>query len=272
MHAWDQNMGHCTILLVDDDKAFRQYLTHFLSSIGYQVEPADSGSAALALLDGGLAPDLVLLDLVMPDMGGLEVLARFKEIMPSVPVVILSGVGQVKTVVEAISLGASDYLSKPFEDQALQLTIASVLEKQALREKVRVQAVGFDQERARIIRELSTPVLQVREQLLILPIIGVIDPQRARQITEQLLQGIRMHRAKVAVIDITGVPEIDESVANHLVQTVDASRLMGATVIVTGLSAKLATTLVTLGVDLSTMKTIGDLQGGIEEAERLLKR
>ena len=138
-------------------------------------------------------------------------------------------------------------------------------------------AVSFVQERERIIRqqqeairELSTPVLQVRERLLILPIIGVIDPQRARQLTEQLLRGIRANRAKVVVIDITGVPSVDQTVANHLVQTVDASRLMGATVIVTGLSSEIAQTLVTIGVDLSKMKTVGDLQGGIEEAERLL--
>lgn len=138
-------------------------------------------------------------------------------------------------------------------------------------------AVGFVQERERIIREqqeaireLSTPVLQVRERLLILPIIGAIDPQRARQLTEQLLRGIRTNRAKVVVIDITGVAALDSSVANHLVQTVEASRLLGAMVIVTGLSPEIAQTLVTIGVDLGKMHTVGDLQGGIEEAERLL--
>src|SRR6059036_2942621 len=138
-------------------------------------------------------------------------------------------------------------------------------------------AVGFVQERERVIRqqqkairELSTPVLQVRERLLILPIIGVIDPQRARQLTEQLLRGIRTNRAKVVVIDITGVPAIDSAVANHLVQTVEAARLLGATVIVTGLSPEIAQTLVNIGVDLGKMNTVGDLQGGIEEAERLL--
>lgn len=138
-------------------------------------------------------------------------------------------------------------------------------------------AVGFVQERERIIRqqqeairELSTPVLQVRERLLILPIIGVIDSQRARQLTEQLLRGIRTNRAKVVVIDITGVPSVDSTVANHLVQTVDASRLMGAIVIVTGLSSEIAQTLVTIGLDLGKIKAVGDLQGGIEEAERLL--
>ena len=138
-------------------------------------------------------------------------------------------------------------------------------------------AVGFVQQRERVIREqqeairlLSTPVLQVRERLLILPMIGLIDPQRARQLTEQLLRGIRTNRAKVVVIDVTGVAALDASVANHLVQTVDAARLLGATVIVTGLSPEIAQTLVNIGVDLARMTTVGDLQGGIEEAERLL--
>jgi rsbT co-antagonist protein RsbR len=137
--------------------------------------------------------------------------------------------------------------------------------------------VSFVEERERVIREqqesireLSTPVLQVRERLLILPIIGVLDSQRARQLTEQLLNAIQSNRAKVVVVDITGVAAIDLTVANHIFQTVEASRLMGASVIVTGLSSKIAQTLVDLDVDLSMIKTVGDLQGGLEEAERLL--
>jgi rsbT co-antagonist protein RsbR len=88
--------------------------------------------------------------------------------------------------------------------------------------------------------------------------------------TEQLLHAIRNNRAKVVVMDITGVAAMDSTVANHLVQTVDAARLLGATVIVTGLSAEIAQTLVTIGVDLTKIITVGDLQGGIEEAERQL--
>jgi rsbT co-antagonist protein RsbR len=137
--------------------------------------------------------------------------------------------------------------------------------------------VSFVEERERVIREqqeaireLSTPVLQVRERLLILPIIGVLDSQRARQLTEQLLGAIQDNRAKVVVIDITGVAAIDLTVANHLVQTVEAARLMGASAIITGLSSKIAQTLVDLGVDLGMMRTVGDLQGGLEEAERVL--
>jgi rsbT co-antagonist protein RsbR len=137
--------------------------------------------------------------------------------------------------------------------------------------------VSFVEERERIIREqqeaireLSTPVLQVRDRLLILPIIGVLDAARARQLTEQLLGAIRSSRAKVVVIDITGVADIDLTVANHIVQAVEAARLMGASAIITGMSSKIAQTLVDLGVDLSTMHTVGDLQGGLEEAERML--
>jgi len=138
-------------------------------------------------------------------------------------------------------------------------------------------AVGFVRERERVIREqqeaireLSTPVLQVRERLLILPMIGLLDPHRARQLMEQLLRAIRANRAKVVVLDITGVAVMDASVANHMILTVDSARLLGARVIVTGLSPEIAQTLVNIGVDLSKMNTVGDLQGGIEEAERLL--
>lgn len=120
------------------------------------------------------------------------------------------------------------------------------------------------------IRELSTPVLQIRDRLILLPLIGVIDTERARLITESLLQGIRNSRARVVVMDITGVGTVDSRVANHLIQTITAARLMGAHVIVTGLSPAVSQSLVALGIDLSMVNTVGDLQGGIEEGERLL--
>jgi rsbT co-antagonist protein RsbR len=120
------------------------------------------------------------------------------------------------------------------------------------------------------IRELSTPALQVRDRLLILPIIGVLDTHRARQLTEGLLRAIRDNRAKVVVMDVTGVATVDSQVANHLLQTIAASRLMGAEVIITGLSGEVAQSLVTLGVDLTKLNAVGDLQGGLELAERLL--
>jgi rsbT co-antagonist protein RsbR len=161
------------------------------------------------------------------------------------------------------------------EDRELLNRILDAYEPAANRIAVTV-GVSFVEERERVIqdqqeslRELSTPVLQLRERLLILPVIGVLDPARARQLTEQLLGAIQENRARVVVIDITGVATIDRTVANHLVQTVEASRLMGASTILTGLSSEIAQTLVDLGVDLGMMRTVGDLQGGLEEAERL---
>jgi rsbT co-antagonist protein RsbR len=145
-----------------------------------------------------------------------------------------------------------------FFDISLALQSHVVLREHTIREQ---------QER---IRELSTPVLQVRDRLLIAPIIGMIDTQRARQLSEQLLHSIRSSRAKVVVMDITGVAVVDSAVANNLIQMVQASRLMGATVIVTGISSEIAQTLVRIGVDLSKLNTLGDLQEGIAEAERLL--
>ena len=162
------------------------------------------------------------------------------------------------------------------EDAAMLYRVLDAYEPAANRIAVTV-GVSFVEERERVIREqqeaireLSTPVLQVRERLLILPIIGVLDSQRARQLTEQLLGAIQSSRARVVVIDITGVATIDMTVATHLVETVEAARLMGASAVITGLSSRIAQTLVDLGVDLSMMRTVGDLQGGLEEAERLL--
>jgi len=162
------------------------------------------------------------------------------------------------------------------QDADLLNAILDAYEPAANRIAVTV-GVSFVEERERVIREqqeaireLSTPVLQVRERLLILPIIGMLDAPRARQLTEQLLGAIQSSRAKVVVIDITGVATIDRTVANHIVQTVEAARLMGASAIITGLSSGIAQTLVDLGVDLSMMHTVGDLQGGLEEAERLI--
>ena len=131
----------------------------------------------------------------------------------------------------------------------------------------RERTIGLQQE---AIRELSTPVLQIRDRLLILPIIGVLDSQRAKQLTSDLLQAIRANRSKIVVMDITGVAAVDSKVANHLIQTVAAARLMGSTVIITGLSAEVAQALVALGIDLGKIDTTSDLQAGLEQAESSL--
>jgi rsbT co-antagonist protein RsbR len=147
-----------------------------------------------------------------------------------------------------------------FMDAAMSVIGSSYLLKK--------EATILDQQEA--IRELSTPVLPVRDGLLILPVVGVLDSHRAYQLTHELLEAIRRTRSKVVVIDITGVPSVDSKVANHLIQTVEAAKLMGADAILTGLSPAIAKALVTLGVDLAKLRTMGDLQGGIALANELL--
>jgi len=98
----------------------------------------------------------------------------------------------------------------------------------------------------------------------------VVDSHRARDLTQQLLDAIRSWRALVVVIDVTGVPAVDTAVANHLLQTAQAARLMGATVIMSGISAANAQTLVRIGVDLSMLHTVADLRRAIELANSLL--
>ncbi len=140
-------------------------------------------------------------------------------------------------------------------------------------------ATGFgparDQQRIaqqHAFRELSTPVLLLRERLLIVPIVGVVFPSRARQLTDQLLVAVRSHRARVVVIDVTGMATVDQEIAGHLMRTVEAARLMGAAVIVSGLSPTIAQAIVDLGSDISRLRTVGDLRSGVEEAELMLSQ
>src|SRR5436190_23616775 len=120
------------------------------------------------------------------------------------------------------------------------------------------------------IRQLSTPVLQLRSGLLILPVVGALDRDRLDQMRALLLEAVRERRARAVVLDVTGVPEIDSVAANALIGSVVSARMMGAEVIISGLSAEISQTLVTVGIDLSSVVSAGDLQAGIELAERTL--
>lgn len=126
------------------------------------------------------------------------------------------------------------------------------------------------QAREREISELPTPVLKLRDGLLLIPVVGTLDSFRARELTIQLLDGIRDHRARAIVLDITGVSAVDSAVANHLIQSMSAARLMGAQSVLTGLSAEVAQSLVKVGVTGEALNTAGDLQGGIELATSLM--
>ena len=123
-----------------------------------------------------------------------------------------------------------------------------------------------------IVRELSTPLVPIAEGILVLPLVGTVDSQRAQQIMDVLLSGIADRRAKVVILDITGVPVVDTSVANYLLQATQAVRLLGAECILVGITPEVAQTVVGLGVDLHTLVTRSDLQGGVEYALKILGR
>jgi DNA-binding NtrC family response regulator len=119
------------ILVVDDSESVRHRIRTWLEEQGHRAEGAEDGRRALALLDAGLAPDLVLLDVMMPGLGGLETLREIRERAPRLPVVMISVIGNASTIVGAMRAGASDYLSKPFEEAELGAVVARALERSA---------------------------------------------------------------------------------------------------------------------------------------------
>lgn len=121
-----------------------------------------------------------------------------------------------------------------------------------------------------LIRRLSTPVIQVWDEIQVVPLIGVIDSGRAQQMTEQLLERIVEEQARVVIIDITGVPTVDTAVADHLLKTAKAAGLVGAKAILVGISPQVAQTLVRLGVSLGEVETYADMRSGLEHALRSL--
>jgi rsbT co-antagonist protein RsbR len=116
------------------------------------------------------------------------------------------------------------------------------------------------------IRELSTPVIKVHDRILLLPIVGTVDTQRAHQIMETVLVQVVEQQAKVMILDIAGVPVVDTRVADHILKTTAAVQLLGAQTILTGISASVARTVVQLGVEITRMHTRSKLAEGIELA------
>ncbi|MEM7410401.1 MAG: sigma-54 dependent transcriptional regulator [Myxococcota bacterium] len=123
------------VLVVDDAEGIRAFLANLLELKGFVVDTAEDGRRALALLEGGAAPDVIILDVMMPGLDGVETLRRIRDFDAEVPVVMLSVVGKASTIVEAMQLGASDYLNKPFEESELEATLAKVLELRSLEQE-----------------------------------------------------------------------------------------------------------------------------------------
>jgi anti-anti-sigma regulatory factor len=139
----------------------------------------------------------------------------------------------------------------------------------AERERLQQEVIDAQQ---RAIQELTTPIIPVMERIIIVPLIGSIDSARARDMMRMLLEGIKRHRAKIVILDITGVPLVDSGVADHLNKTIQAARLRGAHTIVSGISDAVAETIVDLGLDWNSIETVANLQKGLRAAEAALER
>ncbi len=135
-----------------------------------------------------------------------------------------------------------------------------------------IKAIEFDRLRMqeeiiaaqeRALRELSTPLVPISDRAVALPLVGTIDQRRAMQIIETLLEGVAARGADTVIIDITGVSTVDTFIADALVRAARATRLLGAHVVLTGISPEVAQTLVSLGADLSVFETRATLQDGI---------
>ncbi len=138
-------------------------------------------------------------------------------------------------------------------------------QKRAQQEREALQQQVIEAQR-RALADLSTPIIPVMDSIIIMPLVGSIDTARARDIMRALLRGISEYRARVAILDITGVPLVDSGVADHLNHTIRAARLKGAHTIVTGISDAVAETIVDLGIDWSRVETLSDLQSGLVKA------
>jgi rsbT co-antagonist protein RsbR len=160
---------------------------------------------------------------------------------------------------------AEEALQKAYEEmeERVEERTAELKREIAERERLRQEVIEAQKQ---ALQELSTPIIPVMERIIVMPLIGSIDTLRAKDIMRALLAGIREQRAKVVILDITGVPIVDSGVANHLNKTIQAARLKGAQTIVTGLSDAVAEAIVDLGIDWSGIETLADLQTGLMAA------
>jgi len=172
---------------------------------------------------------------------------------------------EMKMEVEGLAIGTNlmiqelkrlDEIAKNELDKAKQY----IEEKTELIEKQQVS-----------LQELSTPIIKIWDGVLTLPVIGVVDSRRSEEMMESLLTEVVDTQSKCVIIDITGVDVVDTKTADHFLKMVKAIKLLGAECIITGISPEIAQTLTNIGVDLSQIKTLRNLQDGLREAFALIR-
>lgn len=154
------------------------------------------------------------------------------------------------------------------EPQGFVAVARDMSEQQRAQEEREILQQQIIDTQSQMVRELSTPLIPIADQVVIMPLIGTIDSARAQMVMETLLEGIAQYQAELAILDITGVSAVDTQVAQALIQAARAVNLLGAQVMLTGIQPQIAQTLVQLGVDLGQIHTRGTLQAAIVEALR----
>jgi anti-anti-sigma regulatory factor/DNA-binding NarL/FixJ family response regulator len=263
---------HIRVLLVEDgrkDARLIQTMLGAVTSVAFEVEYVDRLSGALKSLDQGDI-DVVLLDLSLPDSQGLDTFTKIQAKAPNVPAVVMTGLDDELVATKAVKKGAQDYLIKGQVDQGLLArSLMYAIERQQAQEELRRSEEKLRQtvEKLRVSQEaLSTPVVQIWDKVLALPLIGVIDDERAKQIMEILLNKIVDTRSEMIIVDVTAVASIDTHVANHLIQTIESVSLLGARCILTGIQPQIAQTMTNLGMDMSKITVKRDMQDGLRWA------
>jgi rsbT co-antagonist protein RsbR len=140
------------------------------------------------------------------------------------------------------------------------LDVTERMQTEQERERLQQQIIEAQRQ---ALQELSTPIIPVMEGIIVMPLVGGIDTNRSRDLMRSLLEGISRYQAKVAILDITGVPLVDSGVAQHLDRTIQAARLKGTRTLITGVSEAVAETIVDLGIDWSGIETLSNLQTGL---------
>lgn len=150
---------------------------------------------------------------------------------------------------------------KPFDTSdgvVVMATVIDITERKKLEDLIKRQQED--------LMELSTPVIHLWDGILVLPVVGTLDSERSRVMVEQLLRALSDSDSSIAIVDISGVPTVDTLVAQHLMKAIDASRLMGAECIISGIRPEIANTIVHLGLDLTRVKTKSSMSRALRDA------